>query len=108
MQYDRNDEIIYDENFKNITEKESYLPNNSNNSNEQKDVNSSSAVKNKTYPTVLVVQLVVCVLTALFFYCSKEYFSDYYTDIMNTVNYYINDSLIIEGNNLNDYFVNYD
>lgn len=107
MQYDRNDEIIYDEGFTTSTEREYYSPIEHSGA-EQTTAPESNTQKTKppkTYPTVLITQLVVCVLCAVFLYVSKEYLQDIYTVVMENISSLINDSLVVDGNDLNDYFV---
>lgn len=114
MQYDRNDEISYGEEFTTPAEKEYY-------SYSREDINSGNAdviteesgsdyrgkdKRNKPFPSVLFFQLVICLLCGIFLYVSKMYIPDVYNDIMDKVSVLINDSLIVDGNDLNDYFVN--
>jgi hypothetical protein len=106
MQYDRNDEITYDEGFKTTGEREYYSQEELfDNGSEEQATFTSKEKKSKTYPTVLLTQLVVCLLCAVFLYCAKEYFPELYSSVMDSVTTYINDSLVVEGNNINDYFV---
>lgn len=102
MQYDRNDEITYDEEFKSTTGTEYYTG-------EENIAPQEETVKEKrekSIPSVLIFQLIVCIFLGGFLYVSKNYFPDFFTAVMNEVNSLINDSLIVDGNNLNDYFIN--
>ncbi|MGN0460402.1 MAG: hypothetical protein ACI4HL_05765 [Ruminococcus sp.] len=102
MQYDRNDEITYDEDFKSNAGTEYYTGE----ENYQRDIEKVKEKKEKSIPSVLIFQLIVCFILGGFMYVSKNYFPDFFSTVMNEVNNLINDSLIVDGNNLNDYFVN--
>ena len=102
MQYDRNDEITYDDGFKSNAGTEYY----SADENVEPKSNSTHEKTQKSIPSVLIFQLIVCFILGGFMYASKCYFPDFFNTVMNEVNSLINDSLIVDGNNLNDYFVN--
>ncbi|MGN0476742.1 MAG: hypothetical protein ACI4HM_05305 [Ruminococcus sp.] len=102
MQYDRNDEITYDEGFKSNVDTEYY-------SGDEYLISQSNSLQEKpqkSIPSVLIFQLIVCFILGGFMYASKCYFPDFFNTVMSEVNTLINDSLIVDGNNLNDYFVN--
>ena len=65
-----------------------------------------SEKKKKPLPTVILCQLIICILLGIFLYCSRTYVPDLFSNIMSSVSDMINDSLVVDGNNLNDYFVN--
>ncbi len=103
MQYDRNDEIIYDEGFTSSSEKEYYRQDfNEEYNTEDKSVKRE---KRKSFPSVLFFQIIICVLCGLFLFFSKQYAPDFFNDVMDKVSDLINDSLIVEGKDVNDYFV---
>lgn len=102
MQYNRNDEITYDEEFKSTTGTE-YYTGKENLAPQEETVKEK---REKSIPSVLIFQLIVCIILGAFMYLSKSYFPQFYSTIMDEVNSLINDSLIVDGNNLNDYFVN--
>lgn len=102
MQYDRNDEITYDEGFTSNAGTEYYTGEESLTPQEE----TVKEKREKSIPSVLIFQLIVCIILGAFMYVSKSYFPQFYSSIMNQVNSLINDSLIVDGNNLNDYFVN--
>ena len=111
MQYERNDEITYDEGFSTPTEREYYtgqfesddydrepLSNNYRTGKKNRD-------RNKSFPMVLLFQIIICVLCGLFLYFSKLYAPEFYSVVMDKVNSLVNDSLVVDGNDVNDYFV---
>lgn len=102
MQYDRNDEITYDEEFKSNAGTEYY----NGNDNLIPQSNPLHEKPQKSIPSVLIFQLIVCFILGGFMYASKCYFPDFFNTVMKEVNSLINDSLIVDGNNINDYFVN--
>lgn len=104
MQYDRNDEITYDEDFVTNTNREYYSGNDDDRyiSNEEV-INPKSK---KAIPTLILIQLIVFVLCGAFLYFSKTSAPDTFNYVMGELKTLINDSLIIDGNNVNDYFVN--
>ena len=95
MQYDRNDEIVYYKEFLETTNREYYNP-------EDYTNNDEFCSEEK----VFLCQLIICILLGVFLYCSRTYAPDLFSNIMNSVSDMINDSLVVDGNNLNDYFVN--
>lgn len=107
MQYDRNDEITYDKEFLETTNREYYNPEDYKNNDEFcSEEKVFSEKKKKPLPTVILCQLIICILLGIFLYCSRIYAPDLFSNIMSSVNDMINDSLVVDGNNLNDYFVN--
>lgn len=107
MQYDRNDEITYDKEFLETTNKEYYNPEDYKNNDEFcSEEKVFSEKKKKPLPTVILCQLIICILLGIFLYCSRTYAPDFFSNIMSSVSDMINDSLVVDGNNLNDYFVN--
>lgn len=98
MQYDRNDEIIYDEGFTSSSKSEYYKG--------DKDTEiTEKEKKKKSFPSVLFFQIIICILCGLFLYFSKSYAPQLYNTVMDKVNTLINDSLIVEGTDVNEYFV---
>ncbi|MCH5202304.1 MAG: hypothetical protein J1F17_03770 [Oscillospiraceae bacterium] len=113
MQYDRNDEISYDEDFTQAGETEYYNGDDFGDYGasrddfyEKENYDREKNKNSKPFPSVLFFQLVICILCAVLLYASKMYFPDVYQNIMDKVSGLINDSLVVEGNDLNDYFVN--
>lgn len=107
MQYDRNDEITYDKEFLETTNREYYNPEDYKNNDEFcSEEKVFSEKKKKPLPTVILCQLIICILLGIFLYCSRTYAPDLFNNIMSSVSDMINDSLVVDGNNLNDYFVN--
>lgn len=106
MQYDRNDEIVYDKEFLETTNREYYNPEDYKNNDEFCSEEKVFRKKKKPLPTVILCQLIICILLGIFLYCSRTYAPDLFSNIMSSVNDMINDSLVVDGNNLNDYFVN--
>lgn len=113
MQYDRNDEISYDEDFIQTGETEYYSSDDFGNYgvsreefSEKDNLDREKKKISKPFPSVLFFQLIICILCAVLLYASKMYFPDVYQNVMDKVSELINDSLVVEGNDLNDYFVN--
>lgn len=100
MQYDRNDEITYDEGFTTSSKSEYY-----NKDKDTEDFEPEKEKKRKSFPSVLFFQIIICVLCGLFLYFSKAYSPNLYNTVMDKVNSLINDSLVVEGNDINEYFV---
>lgn len=107
MQYDRNDEIIYDKEFSETTNREYYNPQDYKKNDEFcSEEETFSEKKKKPLPTVILCQLIISIILGIFLYCSQMYAPQFFDTIMDNVSVMINDSLVVDGNNLNDYFVN--
>lgn len=104
MQYDRNDEITYDKEFQSASGREYCTGEEKEYNHTSNNTDDSSNKKVRTYPSVLIVQLIICIICAGFLYCAKNYFPDFYNIIADNISAMINDSLVVDGNNINDYF----
>lgn len=105
MQYERNDTIIYDEGFKTSAEKEYCISEEADKTETDDMVIESKINKYSSNSIVLITQLIICILCTTFLFVSKTYFSDIYSVVREKLSFLLNDSLIIDGNDLSDFFV---